>query len=206
MWIKSNKALLRVLVPAFALFAVFGLDFTAGDGFLAAITAIVTAATIVVFVVTVAIPFVAGKFASPFAAIGVFALAFLAVFVRKLSVLDGIETAISAIERAATVVIFIVTVSIALVVRELASPSTGVCCNGGVLALTFLAVFGYDVTALDGFLTAISAVPLAPTVVVLVVAIAIPFVVRELAHALAVIIAFVFRVQTLACLAILGVD
>jgi len=194
------------LVSAFALFAVAGLDFTACDGFLAAITAIVTAATIVVFVVTVAIPFVVGEFASPFAALGVFALAFRAEFVRKLSVLDGIETAISAIELAATDVIFIVTVSIALVVREFASPNTGYPRLCGVLALTFFAVFGVDFTALDGFLTAISAVPLAPTVVVLVVAIAIPFVVREFAKACAVIIAFVFRVQTLACLAILGVD
>jgi len=177
------------------------------DSFLAAITAIICTAAIVVFVVTVAIPLVIREFASPWAALGVFTLAFLAVLPRKFSVLDGSETAISAVELAATVVIFVVTVSIPFVVREFASTVTGcTAAVGGVQAFARFAIFGQNFTTLDGFLTTISAVVLASTVVVFVITIAIPFVVRELARAFAVTVALVFRVQTFALLAILCTD
>jgi len=205
---------LRVLVNTFAVLAVLFFHFAAFNSFRAAITAIISTGAIVVFVVTVAIPFVVREFALPWAAVWVFALAFFAVFVIKFSAFDGSKTAVSAVVRAATVVIFVVTVAIPFVVRELTLPCTVfsaaaaavAAASFGVQALASFAVFGLNSTALYGFLTTISAVILASTVVVFVVTIAIPFVVREFALAFAVTVAFILGVQTCAFLAIFGSD
>jgi len=145
---------LRVLVNTFAVLAVIFFHFAVFNSFRAAITAIISTAAIVVFVVTVAIPFVVREFTSPWA---VFSAA--------------VATA-----------------------------------SFGVKALASFAVFSPNRTVLVGFLTTISAVILAATVVVFVVTIAIPFVVREFAKALAVTVAFILGVQTCACLAIFGID
>lgn len=202
---------MRVLVNTFAVLAVIFFHFAVFSSFHAAITAIISTAAIVVFVVTVAIPFEVREFTSPWAAVWVFALAFFAVFVRKYSVFDGSKTAVSAVVPAATVVIFVVTVAIPFVVREFTLPCTVfsaavATASFGVKALASFAVFSLNRTVLVGFLTTISAVILAATVVVFVVTIAIPFVVREFATAFAVTVAFILGVQTCACLAIFGID
>jgi len=107
--------------------------FVVCDGVSTAVTAIVLAATVVVFVVAVAISFVIGTFATP-CAVGAAAgltrvqtLAFRAVgcfhfaSFHALVVRDRARTAVAAIVLAATVVVFVVAVAIRFELREFAT-------------------------------------------------------------------------------------
>jgi len=69
-----------------------------------------------------------------------------------------------------------------------------------------LTVFGANRSTFDCFFAAVATVPLAAAVIVLVVAVAIPLVIRQLTTPFTVGVALIFRVQTLASLAILQVD
>jgi len=84
------------------------------------------------------------------------------------------------------------TVGVALIIR--------------VHALALLAVFGLDRSTCDSFFAAIATIVRAAAVVVLVVAVAIPFVIRELTAPFTVGVALIIRVQTTASLTILRDD
>jgi len=182
-----------------------GFDFASFDGFSAAITTIVRATTVVVFVVAVAISFVLWELAAPvtFFAFGIFALAFGAVFGFEYAAFDGFSTAIATIIRTSTVVVIVVAVAIPFVIWKLASSRTSrIRLAIRVFALACFAVFCFNGASFHGFSTAISTIVLTTTVVVVVIAIAISFVVRELAAPFAVGVALIVRIQTFALLAI----
>ena len=85
----TYRTLLPVRIQACALGAVIRFDFAGLGGFGTAITAIVFAAAVVVIVVTVAIAFVLSSSTSPFAALGILALALLAVIRFDFAALNG---------------------------------------------------------------------------------------------------------------------
>jgi len=111
---------------------------------------------------------------------------------------DGFSAAITTIVRASTVVVEVVAVAISFVIWELAAPITFFAF--GIFALAFVAVFFVNGASFNGFSTAISTIVLTTTVVVAVIAIAISFVVRELAAPFAVGVALIVRIQTFASL------
>ena len=94
------------------------------DIFTAAVAFIVSAGTVVVLVVAVAIANVLWNRAFGFAAfdsvLGILALALFAVSCLDLSALDRFRTAVASIEFAATVVVLVVAVAVALVLLETA--------------------------------------------------------------------------------------
>merc|ERR1719161_2594739 len=171
---KERIQLLLVFrVLAFALFAVSCLDLSALDRTLTAVAFIVSAGTVVVLVVAVAIANVLWNRAFGIAAfdlvLGILARALFAVSCQDFSALDRTRTAVASIEFAATVVVLVVAVAVALVLLETACSFTVfIFLVIRVLAFALLAVGFFDI-----FTAAVAFIVSAGTVVVLVVAVAI---------------------------------
>merc|ERR1719353_1172787 len=143
------------------------------DIFTAAVAFIVSAGTVVVLVVAVAIANVIWNRAFGFAAfdsvLGILALALFAVSCLDLSALDRFRTAVASIEFAATVVVLVVAVAVALVLLETAfSFTVFIFLVVRVLAFALLAVGFFEI-----FTAAVTFIESAGTVVVIVVAVAI---------------------------------
>ena len=71
-----------------------------------------------------------------------------------------------------------------------------------ILALAFFAVGGFDTSTLDGAITAVAAIELAATIVVLIVAVTIADVVRMRALLLTFLVFRVFRILALTFFAV----
>jgi len=108
------------------------------------------------------------------------ALARFAILGLDFATFDSLRTTITAIVRATAVVVLVVAVAISFVVRELAFTLTA----SGIQARASLAKLGLDFATFDSLRTAITAIVRATAVVVLVVAVAISFIIRELARTL----------------------
>jgi len=146
-----------------------------------AITAIVFTPAVVVFVVTVAVPFVCRELARSVTILSVQALALCAIFFRNkiyfLLRLHALDTAITAIPIATTVVVLVVASAIIFVLESLRTlPFAERIFLSGVQALALFAVVDSSCVV-----TAITAIVAAAAVVVLIIAVAIPLVIRELA-------------------------
>jgi len=128
----------------------------------------------------------------------------LAEFLDNRSTFDCFLAAVATVVIAAAVIVLVVAVAISFVIRELTNPfAVGVALIIRVQTFASLAILGVDRAAFDCFFAAVATVPLAAAVIVLVVAVAIPLVIRELTAPFTVGVALIIRVQTFASLAIL---
>jgi len=190
-------------IQTFAGGAVFCRHFAPFGSFGTAITAIEVASTIVVVIVAIAVSLEFCSSATSFAALRVQALTGGAELDTDDTPFDGVDAAITTIVLAPAVVVVVVTGAIPF---ELRTSACTAAFGGRIEARTLLAVFCRHFAPFDSFGTAITTIVLAPAVVVLVVAVAIPFEIRESTASCAILAAFVGRIQTRTNLAIFHTD
>jgi len=189
-------------ILALALFAVSCFDNFALDTLRAAVASIESAATVVVFVVAVAVALELGETAFSFT-VGIrLVIRILAFALLAVSFFDSVTAAVASIVFAATVVVLVVAVAIADELWDRAFGLTAFAFVLGIDALALFAVSCFDNSALDRTRTAVASIVFAATVVVGVVAVAVALVLGEIAFSFTVGIRLVIRILAFALLAV----